>query len=182
MSPEIANIVADTVAVVVVGGYVVAAGSVALLSIEDGRNDDTLVSNVLLGLVNEAERSIVICDDGDQPPGVSSVYDDQDVVDAIARRLDEKPELKIRCFFSSDDQTAFVSEFEGCHDRVTINRIARQDVHFKIIDGGRKAYVSAHRRGAQERNFRLYDCTWVAPWARKVLLGHHVKAAEAAVV
>ena len=50
----------------------------------------------------------------------------------------------------------------------------RRDVHFKIIDDGRKGYVSAHPPESFERRYRSYDCSKVAPHVRQAALGRHM--------
>ena len=56
---------------------------------------------------------------------------------------------------------------------------SRRDIHFKIIDDGRKGYVSSHPIGAAERRYRLYDCSRVPAAIRDAALGHHVRAMKA---
>ena len=94
------------------------------------------------------------------------------MVDAIRRKLDENPRFTMECMFSSPDETLFRKEL-GNEPRVTImpRKGARRSVHYKIIDGGRKAHVSRHALGQERRRFKIVDATEVSQNARDVALG-----------
>lgn len=112
-----------------------------------------------------------IRDDGNDFP--ESIYNTADVIEAVRRRLTGNEDLHVYCLFSSNDETSFTRAFAG-HQRVHLKQgQPRRDVHFKIIDDGRKGYVSAHPPGSSERRYRSYDCSKVAPHIRQAALGRH---------
>ena len=117
--------------------------SLLRLKLEIGRNDDHFARRAFVALLNEAERTMWICDDGNDFP--ESIYNTAAVIEAIGQRLTRNEALHVYCLFSSNDETSFTRAFAG-HQRVHLKRGVqpRRDVHFKIIDDGRKGYVSGH--------------------------------------
>lgn len=142
------------------------------LNLQVGMNDDSFVQSTFVALLNEAEREMWICDDGNDFP--ESIYNTAEVVDAVDRRLRDNKGLHVYCLFSSKDDTAFTRAF-GDHPQVHMKRGVRprRDIHFKIIDDSRKGYVSAHPPGAFERSYRSYDCSKVPKHIRHAALGRH---------
>ena len=143
------------------------------LDLKVGMNDSTFARDTFIDLLNEAERGIWVCDDGNDFP--ESIYNDPKVIAAIRRRLELNQALHLYCLFSSTDDTKFVNEFIE-NPRVHMKRgvLPRRDVHFKIIDDARKGYVSAHPLGCLERRYRSYDCSNVPPHIRTAALGRHL--------
>ena len=142
------------------------------LNLQVGMNDDSFVQSTFVALLNEAEREMWICDDGNDFP--ESIYNTAEVVDAVDRRLRDNKGLHVYCLFSSKDDTAFTRAF-GDHPQVHMKRGVRprRDIHFKIIDDSRKGYVSAHPLGSSERGYRSYDCSKVPKHIRHAALGRH---------
>ena len=143
------------------------------LDLKVGMNDDRFAQSTFIELLDEADRKMWICDDGNTFP--ESIYNAEAVVEAVRHRLEENRDLHLYCLFSSDDDTRFTKAFDG-HPRVHMDRGVqpRRDVHFKIIDDARKGYVSAHPPGSFERRYRSYDCSDVPSHIRQAALGRHV--------
>lgn len=134
--------------------------AVELLKVKttEGVNDHEKARTAFRDLLAEADSDMILYDDGNSMEG--SIYEDQAVVDAIRRKLDENPRFTMECMFSSPDETLFRKEL-GNEPRVTITRRkgGRSSVHYKIIDGGRKAHVSRHALGEKRRRFKIVDAT-----------------------
>ena len=117
-----------------------------------------------LKLLDEARREMIIYDDGDMV--ADSIYAMQELVDAVREKLKSSSEFRMRCLFNApDDSLPFMKAFGHGVDRVTIKPRDRNRhpfrTHYKIIDGGRKAYLSEHSLGSRERWFKIVDCTKV---------------------
>lgn len=127
----------------------------------DWNSDKTAVEN-FLGLLQDAKESMIVHDDGNKMEG--SIYQDDQVIEAVRLKLSENPEFRLSCYFNFDDAMPFTKAFEE-HPRVRIatGRGDRSDgaVHYKIIDGGLKAHVSRHKIASKERRYRVIDCTRV---------------------
>lgn len=124
-------------------------------------NDDNTATEHFVSLLDEAEKKMVIYDDGNNMEG--SIYNDPKVIDNVHNKLKQNPDFKIQCFFNFDHDLLFRKAF-GNHTRVDIrtgDNVESKDVHYKIIDDGRKAYLSRHDFSANKRNFRRIDCTRV---------------------
>lgn len=129
-------------------------------STPSGINDDNAVARYFLKLLSEAQDSMIVYDDGNNME--KSVYNNNGVIDAVRTKLKDNPSFELRCLFNCDDALAFRKEFAG-HQQVDIRICSSQlhtnEVHYKIIDGGAKAYLSRHASGASECRFRVVDCT-----------------------
>lgn len=157
--------------------YLIGVWRVLRVKISSGMNSADFATETFIDLVRSAEKQILICDDGDDDE--SSIYANTRVVDAIEKQLAKHEQLNIVCLFSSEDETAFTDRF-GTHDRVHIKSGAkpRQNIHFKIVDGGRKGYVSAHPFRSVERRYKLYDCPdtwWGLDFMRQAAFGRHIQ-------
>ena len=143
------------------------------LNLKVGMNDDLSAQRTFIALLNEAEHALWICDDGNDFR--ESIYNATDVVEAIRGRLTRNEQLHVYCLFSSNDKTKFTETFAD-HPRVHMRRGVqpRRDVHFKIVDDGKKGYVSAHPPGSLERRYRSYDCSKVPSHIRQAALGRHL--------
>ena len=142
------------------------------LNLKVGMNDDLSAQRAFIALLNEAERTMWICDDGNDFPEL--LYNATEVAEAIRRQLARNEHLHVYCLFSSNDTTKFTEAFAD-HPRVHMKRGVqpRRDIHFKIVDDARKGYVSAHPPGSFERRYRSYDCSKVPPHIRQAALGRH---------
>lgn len=142
-------------------------------------NDDASVARNFIQLLDEAKALMIVYDDGDNTSG--SLYNDQSVIDAVRSKLRSAPDFKLQCLFNCDDQVEFRTELA---DEPQVEIRTRRDsrrgskIHYKIIDGGEKAYLSRHERGASKRRIRVVDCTAVPEGHRrrvaKSMLGRHV--------
>ena len=142
-------------------------------------NDDESVASNFIRLLDEARASMIVYDDGNNMQG--SPYNDPSVIDAVRSKLRSDPAFELRCLFNSNEPMEFRKELE--HERQVDIRTRRDSgrgskIHYKIIDGGEKAYLSKHERGASKQRFRIVDCTGVPERHRrrvaKSLLGRHV--------
>ena len=127
-------------------------------------NDDASAVRSFLGMLNQAQQSLIIYDDGDDAEG--SLYNDRRVVEAVQRKLKGNPVFKVRCLFNCDDNLLFQREFKKerqVHVRIRSNGPSDDGIHYKIIDGGAKAYLSRHALGSKERRYTIIDCTRVPP-------------------
>ena len=148
------------------------------LDLQVGKNDSKFATDTFIELLNDARQVMMICDDGNDMDG--SIYNSARIIDAVDTRLQANAELRLLCLFCSDDDTEFTKWFSD-HPRVDMRRgrQPRRDVHFKIIDLGRRGYVSAHPLGATERRYRLYDCSRTPGDIREAALGRHVRDMQA---
>ena len=128
---------------------------------EEKKNSDKspVAEQGFIDLLNDAEERLDIYDDGNDMK--MSIYQSNRVIKKVKKKLDLDTNFSIRCLFNSDDPTEFRLAFgEGRHKQVTI--ITRQKPHpkighYKIIDGGKKAYLSWHSYGDENRKVRIYD-------------------------
>ena len=137
------------------------------LTIKSGRNSNRRAREMFIELLNQAQEEMLLYDDGSK----GGMYDDEDVVAAVGRRLAENPGFRMLCLFTYKEQTAFRTAF-GNHDRVKIReRAERSEIHYRIIDRGRQGYLSRHKLGAgEERPFRFYDCSKASPREQEALI------------
>ena len=118
-------------------------------------NDQSAVANVV-ELLKEADRELEIFDDGDSFP--ESTYNDQLFLSAVREKLQNNPHFRIRCFFNrGDSDLEFIKMFR---DDPQVEIYVRKDGprppdrHYKIIDGGKKAYLSKHSLGHHIRRYK----------------------------
>ena len=125
-------------------------------------NSDKTAERNFLALLQEATESMVVYDDGNEMEG--SIYQNQQVVDAVREKLSKNPGFRLSCYFNFDHAMLFTKELAQ-HPRVRIvtghGDRPDDDVHYKIIDGGLKAHISRHEVASQERRYRTIDCTRV---------------------
>lgn len=151
--------------------YVWMTFGLLLLRLEVDMNDSRVAAEAFIDLLRDARRTMLICDDGNDMP--DSIYNADDVIEATRAALATNADLQLQCLFSSDDETRFSKAFAR-EPRVLIKRQGpRRDVHFRIIDGGRKGYVSAH-------GYRKYDCSrrLIPGHIREAALGRHVRSIQ----
>ena len=133
---------------------------------EPRTNDDLFAIRQFTTLLERAHSNMAVYDDGDKME--ESIYMQQEVVEAIKKKLDTVPDFTLRCYFNDNaPDTLFRQTFDG-HDRVDIRMrpdgdIRPNDTHYKIIDDGLMAYLSQHGHGIRERKFQVIDCTRVNP-------------------
>ncbi len=140
------------------------------MKIVRGVNSDYFTATVFIALVNEARGTMLVCDDGNSMPG--SIYESKRVVAAVQAKLKSDPEFRMLCMFSSQENTLFKREFKAV-DQIKIEIVdPRRTTHFKIINNGRKGYVSTHAEGETERNYTIYSGMY-GPGRRRVF-GRHM--------
>ena len=125
-------------------------------------DDDSVVSN-FIELLDEAHTSMILHDDGNNMDG--SVYNDRRVIDAVRGKLRVNPDFKLQCLFNCNEDVRFRKEFANepqveIRTRTVTGSVG--GVHYKIIDGGVKAYLSRHERGSRDRIYKIVDCTNVS--------------------
>ena len=171
-------IVLTAVATVPLLYYIWMTFGLLLLRLEVDMNDSRVAAEAFIELLRDAKRTMLICDDGNDMP--DSIYNADDVIEATRTALAANPDLQLQCLFSSDDETRFSRAFAR-EPRVIIKRQGpRRDVHFRIIDGGQKGYVSAHAFGSGMRRYRKYDCSrrLIPGHVREAALGRHVRSIQ----
>ena len=129
----------------------------------DPNSDEKALAWFLL-LLRQASTEVVMFDDGDTSPG--SLYQRQEVIDAIRGALDRHPNLKIRCLLTHRrHETSFEQTFDD-HPRVSIGKRSgpRSSVHYKMFDG-KIGYISRHAPMQTARKRLLIDCS--RPAARR---------------
>ncbi len=136
----------------------------AVESYTNSNSDEDAVS-MFINLIRLARDQIEVFDDGNKMEG--SIYETQEVVNALARKLKENKQFKARFFFNADDELLLRRELED-HERVEIYAGAGagrpdDETHYKIIDDGLIAHLSNHVYGAGERTFEVLDCRNVLP-------------------
>ena len=132
----------------------------------DWNNDDSTRTN-FLELLKAASESMIVYDDGNKQDG--SIYMNREFVETVAKAVQEKRERNagfgIRLLFNSDDPELLFRQVLAGHPGIEI-RInpphgRRLKTHYKIIDGGKQAYLSQHPFGASNRRFKRVDCSKV---------------------
>ena len=121
-------------------------------------NSNEEAQRIFLDLLEEASTEILMYDDGNAQDG--SLYQSQQVVQAIRNKIRDIPSFRVRCVLNSGNGSTLFESALAAEPNVTIR--PRDDnpsrVHYKIIDG-RKAYVSCHQPGMMARTRRMIDCT-----------------------
>ena len=140
-------------------------------------DDDSVVTN-FIELLSEARISMVVYDDGNDMDG--SLYNDPRVIDAVRSKFREQPDFKLQCLFNCDDDVKFREELaheQRVDIRTRIDSGDQGEIHYKMIDGGVKAYLSLHALGSRDRIYKIVDCTTVSKRHRsrvaEGLLGKH---------
>lgn len=155
--------------VLAMGYYVYRTWHLIPMKVERGLNSDDFTAAAFIGLVNEAHGMMLVCDDGNQMPG--SIYQSAEVIEAVRAKLARDREFRMRCLFSSEEPTEFRQAFSD-HDRVEFTVDQRREIHYKIINGGRKGYLSEHLEGERERQYTVYSRVYGR--ARQKIFGPHM--------
>ena len=125
----------------------------------DWNSDHTAVEH-FVALLNEAEKNMVVYDDGNKMEG--SIYESQEIVEAVRQKLSENPHFRLSCYFNFGDSTLFTEAFAGSPGvQIEVGQGDRpdDDVHYKIIDGGLKAHLSRHKLSSKKRRCKVIDCS-----------------------
>ena len=127
----------------------------------DWNSDETAVEH-FVALLDEAKTSMVVHDDGNKMEG--SIYENKDVIDAVRRKLSDEPDFQLSCHFNFDDTMPFTRELQGVRGikiKTGQGDRSHDDVHYKIIDGGLKVYLSRHAVASKARRYKVIDCSSV---------------------
>ena len=122
-------------------------------------NDNDLATRSFIRLLNEAESKMFICDDGDMDTP-KSIYENEDVILHVDKKLQENSEFKMFCVFNTSDRNKFRKKFEDQHNRVHVTdrtNVPYNLAHYKIIDNAKKAYLSWHPQSSEHRKVHQYD-------------------------
>ena len=165
-------------AIVLVSMVVAAAVSVwlahahSLLRVTDVDNDNEDAIRHFRAVLDQAEREFLVHDDGDRTEG--SLYDDEDTVAAVRKRLQTCPRLQVRCLLNFDEDVkmaALSEEYDGRFQVRYLHQRPVDDVHFKIADGGKMAYLSVHPKGVAERKGQVIEDMGAPEFVRRRRLG-----------
>lgn len=140
----------------------------SLLRITDVENDNEDAIRHFLAVLDQAERELLVHDDGDKTDG--SLYDDEGTVDAVRERLRTCPALKIRCLLNFNEDVRMADLIDEYGDRFQVRYLRQRpvdDVHFKIADGGKMAYLSVHPKGVAERTGQVIEDMGAPEFVRK---------------
>lgn len=125
-------------------------------------NDDESAIDKVIPLVEEAEVSLEIYDDGDDFTG--SMYNNDAFVQSVIQKLDKNKEFVVECLFNENEEDLLFTKELVNHPRVSIyvrQKGGRNQIHYKIIDGGVRAYLSVHAERSRERAFKEVNCSKV---------------------
>lgn len=126
-------------------------------------NDDDSVVSDFIELLDEAQVSKVLYDDGNNIEGI--LYNAPRVIDAVRSKLRDNPDFNLQCLFNCNEDMPFRKELAnepGVDIRIRDDPGSESEVHYQIIDRGVKAYLSRRERGSRERTLKIVDCTTVS--------------------
>ena len=149
----------------------------SLLRATDVQNDNKDAIRHFLAVLDRAERELLVHDDGDDKAD-DSLYDDEDAIEAVRKRLQACPSLKIRCLLNFNASVKMASLSEEFDDRFQVRYLHQRpvdDLHFKIADGGEMAYLSSHEQGATERKGQVIEDMGARAFVRRNRLGGLIK-------
>ena len=144
----------------------------SLLRVTDVENDNEDAIRHFRTVLDQAERELLIHDDGDKTDG--SLYDDDETIEAVRERLRACSRLKIRCllnFNAGVEMAGLSEEYDGRFEVRYLHQRPDDDVHFKIADGGKMAYLSVHPKGVTERQGQVIEDLGAPKFVQKRRLG-----------
>lgn len=137
-----------------------------------GVNDNDTAVSMFICLVNKVENEMIIHDDGDNTE--DSIYNNDNAIEAVRKRLREHKDLTIKCFFNEKEEIKMVSLGKQFPGRFVVRYRQGErpdyDIHYKIIDG-RKGYLSVHDPGGRSRKYEMVDCTDSPQRVRRRMFG-----------
>ena len=145
----------------------------SLLRATDVQNDNKDSIRHFLAVLDRAERELLVHDDGDDKAD-DSLYDDEDAIEAVRKRLQTCPSLKIRCLLNFNASVKMASLSDEFDDRFQVRYLHQRpvdDLHFKIADGGKMAYLSGYPRGVPERKGQIIEDMGAPAFVRNHRLG-----------
>ena len=125
------------------------------------KNSEGEVVKAVKTLLEQARKEFEVYDDGDDQ---SVLYNSEEFLETVENKLDADSNFRVKAMFNVEHELEFTQKFKG-HDQVDIyirrEGVPPEDVHYKIIDGGKKAYLSRHIFQQKERRYQWVDCTSV---------------------
>ena len=140
---------------------------------ERDENTDEQAAEMMVELINKTRRSLVIHDDGNDSP--QSVYNNDAVIDALRRRIRLRPRMAVKCLFNDRDDLKLLRLAQTeCRSNIAIWYATASrpdnDLHYKVVDGGKLVHLSSHAHGASERGYvlRKAERWWAISTRRRI--------------
>ena len=140
---------------------------------ERGQTGKDQAAAMFIDLINKTRNNLVIHDDGNDSG--ESVYNNDRVMAAMRDRIQQRRRLKVKCLFNDRDELKLLELADGeCKDNISVWYASgdrpENDIHYKIVDGGRLVHLSAHEHGASERGYvlRKAEPWWAARTRRRI--------------
>lgn len=140
-------------------------------------NDNSEAMSRFSEALDHANSELLIHDDGDKVDG--SIYDDDSVIQAVRDRLNNCPNLRIRCLLNFNEDVKATKLSDEFNERFQVRYLYQRpvdDIHFKIADRGKWAYLSTHRKGSPERDGEVCDGTRASERVREYYVGDLLEA------
>ena len=140
-------------------------------------NDDSAAIAHFNEVLSHASTELLIHDDGDQVAG--TVYNNDATIEAVRERLEKYKHLKIKCLFNFDQDikmTELCAEFGDRFEVRYLHKRPSDDVHFKIADRGKWAYLSTHPQGDHRRDGEICNGTRASKRVRQRFVGDLIEA------
>ena len=140
-------------------------------------NDNPAAIDHFNEALSHASTELLIHDDGDQVEG--TVYNDDATIEAVRMRLEKYEKLKIKCLFNFNQDvkmTELCAEFKDRFEVRYSYKRPSDDVHFKIADRGKWAYLSTHPQGDRHRDGEICDGTRANKRVRQRFVGDLIRA------
>ncbi len=125
-----------------------------------GNNDDAFAKDKLVKYLAQAQKNLIIFDDGNVSEDFASIYNDNSIIDKLRNKLKQNSIFKLNMHFNCKENLAvntLSSEFpEQVH--IKYNPYNRKDGewHFKLFDDGNICYASCHKLNEVNRAFAIY--------------------------
>ncbi len=140
-------------------------------------NSDEKAANAMIDMVEQTCRELLIHDDGNN--SVGSVYNNEQVLEAIRSRLRQRPRLRIRCLFNDNEPLKLLelAQSEDCRDRIEVWHVRGprplDDMHYKVVDRGKMVHLSFHAHRVDERKYLIRKPPiWAIPTRRRISKTH----------
>ena len=130
--------------------------------IERGENNDKTAADYFCRLVCEMEHQMIIHDDGDSTE--DTLYNNDKVVETMRARLSShKEQVLVQCVFNKHEEIKMAKLADEFPRSFRVFYMPEEQetgsIHYKIIDIGKKAYLSKHCPGSSQREYELIDCS-----------------------
>ena len=143
------------------------------------RNSNPKALHCFVQVVNAAENRLIVHDDGDNV--ADTPYNDQRLLDALAQRLQTRPQLEVQVLFNVKDENLGIVQMADNYDHRLQIRYKHErptgDIHYKIADDT-IGYFSEHEQGSSDRKMWVYDFTDTTKKARQRAFGTHLRLFE----